>query len=65
MCIRDRVCTALTACELCVVGELVYLVDGEHCCLVISLMALACDESGTKGTHDTCDIRQMCIRDRC
>ena len=54
---KTVVCTALTACELCGVGELVYLVDCEHCCLVISLMALACDECGTKGTHDTCDIR--------
>ena len=36
---KTVVCTALTACELCGVGELVYLVDCEHCCLIISLMA--------------------------
>ena len=54
---KTVVCTALTACELCGVGELVYLVDCEHCCLVISLVALTCDECGTKGAHDTCDVR--------
>ncbi len=49
--------TSLTARKLRGVGKCVDLLDGEHTCLVVRLVAFPCDQGSTKSTHDSGNIR--------
>ena len=49
--------TSAAVCHRCCIFQLIDLVNGKHCCLFARLITLSRDQSRTKRTHDTCDIR--------